>query len=114
MDSYAVLPSARRSAGFALSAAEIIASTVRPASPLTTKLPSAIARRTATAGVSLQRVADTDSQEIDPDPAVTDMQGLTAGQSGRAFASEFGQKMRRGRGLKSRASIAVVGAGRRG
>jgi hypothetical protein len=49
MESYAVLPSARRSAGLALSAAEIMASTVRPASPLTIKLPSAIARRTAPA-----------------------------------------------------------------
>jgi hypothetical protein len=46
-----VLPSVRRSAGSALSAAEIMASTVRPASPLTAKLPSAIARRTAPAGV---------------------------------------------------------------
>jgi len=52
MESYAVLPSVRRRGGFALPAAEIIPSTVRPASPLTTKLPSAIAWRTAPAGVS--------------------------------------------------------------
>ena len=48
-----MLPSARRSDGCARSAAEIMASTVRPASPLTAKLPSAIDRRPAPAGVSL-------------------------------------------------------------